>query len=222
VHCTGGGIAEQILGGGGLKGLVQDEQWMHWKKRKTHATFLSTHYLNAECVQTHFCSCDVSRIDTPRFHSPTPPTEPAIKCEIYQVGVDQPSFEAFRKWENNRDLIQCGDWEHRTAVTDWLISKPNIGTGGLCTNSLTALQYCEAFRSFADCIEKSFCWCAVTREFTRSSKIASNLSLLILSQRRVRTNTFLFLWCQQGWNPKLSVYGFHSPPSEPAIKCEIY
>jgi len=57
-----------------------------------------------------------------RFPLP-PPTEPAIKCEIYQVGVDQPSFEAFRKWENNRDLIQCRDWEHRTAVTDWLISK---------------------------------------------------------------------------------------------------
>jgi len=78
-----------------------------------------------------------------RFPLP-PPTEPAIKCEIYQVGVDQPSFEAFRKWENNRNLIQCRDWEHRTAAPiGW---SQNL-TLGRAVYAPTALQYCAAFRS---------------------------------------------------------------------------
>ena len=57
-HCianTGGGPSDRLSAVNALK------------KRKTHATFLSTSYLNAECAQTHFCSCDVSRIDTPSY-----------------------------------------------------------------------------------------------------------------------------------------------------------
>jgi len=61
---------------------------------------------------------------------PLCPSEPAIKCEIYQ-GFDQ----------------------HRTAVTDWLISKPNIGTGGLCTNTLTILCSLSPIAS-----KKVFAW----------------------------------------------------------------
>jgi len=38
---------------------------MHWKKRKTHAIFLSTLDTNVYGAKTHFCFCDLNSVETP-------------------------------------------------------------------------------------------------------------------------------------------------------------
>jgi len=84
-----------------------------------------------------------------------------------------------------------------------LTSKADIGTGGLCTNNLKILCGLSLHNANADCGQKGFCWCIITREFTRSSKITCIPSLHLLSQCRVRTNTFVLVWYHHCWNSQV-------------------
>jgi len=54
-HCTAntGGLSQRLSTGWAVNAL---------KKIKNP---LSTQYLNAECLQTHFCWCDVNSVKTP-------------------------------------------------------------------------------------------------------------------------------------------------------------
>jgi len=136
------------------------------------------------------------------------------------VGVVPPSVEAFRKWEDNSDSIQLTDCWHCSAVTNRLSSKADIGTASLYTKSVKTLCGPSLRNTNANCVQKVFCWCVVTSEFLRSRKVAWGVSPHILSQCRVCTNTFLLVWSQHCWTPKLS--GYATKMSGPAKQSEVY
>jgi len=128
----------------------------------------------------------------------------AIRCASNKAGVVPPSVEVFRAWENNSDSIQFTDWWHYTAVTNRHSSKADIGTGDLYTNCLKMLCGLSLHNTKADCSRKVLAGVlSPVNSSVACRKIACVLSLRASSKCRVRTNTFLFIWCHLCCNTRV-------------------